>query len=109
MNWVIQMPTPAPSNNSTGTSSESESTEANNSSGRRWFHEVNPNFTEKQLGGKRNLVRCINFVQHQSFVFLELADEFLAIYEKCPDKIKKKLVYQNERVSILVYCFNRYL
>ncbi|CAF2833960.1 unnamed protein product [Rotaria sp. Silwood2] len=26
-----------------------------------------------------------------------LADEFLAIYEKCPDKIKRKLVYQNER------------
>ncbi len=37
------------------------------------------------------------------FVFssLELADEFLQIYEKCPDKIKKKLVYQNERVWIL--------
>jgi len=31
-------------------------------------------------------------------IYLELADEFLAIYEKCPDKIKRKLVYQNERV-----------
>ena len=35
------------------------------------------------------------------YYFIDLADEFLAIYEKCPDRIKKKLVYQNERVSYL--------
>ena len=39
------------------------------------------------------------------FDSLELADEFLAIYEKCPDKIKRKLVYQNERVCSFVSFF----
>ncbi len=37
------------------------------------------------------------------FYALELADEFLAIYEKCPDKIKRKLVYQNERVGFILF------
>ncbi|CAF1426966.1 unnamed protein product [Rotaria magnacalcarata] len=73
--WLkIEIPSPAPV---ATPRNGSESTGTENTSNKRWFHLVNEAFTEKQLG--------------------ELADEFLAIYEKCPDKIKKKLVYQNER------------
>ncbi|CAF1111206.1 unnamed protein product [Rotaria sordida] len=73
--WLkIEIPSPAPV---TTARNGSDSTITENTSNKRWFHLVNESFTEKQLG--------------------ELADEFLAIYEKCPDKIKRKLVYQNER------------
>ncbi|CAF0984820.1 unnamed protein product [Didymodactylos carnosus] len=47
------------------------------SENKQWFQLVNELFTEKQLS--------------------DLSEEFLHIYEKCPEKIKKKLVYQNER------------
>lgn len=70
--WLkIEIPSPATPN----TGADGNVTE--DTTNKRWFHLVNEIFTEKQLG--------------------ELADEFLAIYEKCPDKIKRKLVYQNER------------
>jgi cyclin T len=73
--WLkIEIPSPA----STATPvNGSDNTVTEGTPNKRWFHLVNESFTEKQLG--------------------ELADEFLAIYEKCPDKIKRKLVYQNER------------
>ncbi|CAF3923444.1 unnamed protein product [Rotaria sp. Silwood2] len=73
--WLkIEIPSPAPV---TTPRNGSDGTVTENTSNKRWFHLVNESFTEKQLG--------------------DLADEFLAIYEKCPDKIKRKLVYQNER------------
>ncbi|CAF0980993.1 unnamed protein product [Rotaria sp. Silwood1] len=67
--WLkIEIPSPAPI---TTPRNGSDSTTTENTSNKRWFHLVNESFTEKQLG--------------------DLADEFLAIYEKCPDKIKRKL------------------
>lgn len=45
--------------------------------------------------------RIFSSAEKSIFDCLELADEFLAIYEKCPDKIKRKLVYQSERVRSL--------
>jgi len=73
--WLkIEIPSPAAA---TTPSNGSDNTVTENTPNKRWFHLVNESFTERQLG--------------------ELADEFLAIYEKCPDKIKRKLVYQNER------------
>ncbi|CAF0722393.1 unnamed protein product [Adineta ricciae] len=75
--WLkIEIPSP-PASTTGATTNGSDTTVAENAPNKRWFHTVNETFTEKQLG--------------------ELADEFLAIYEKCPDKIKKKLVYQSER------------
>ncbi|CAF1456741.1 unnamed protein product [Adineta steineri] len=75
--WLkIEIPPPA---STTATINGSDTAVTENTSNKRWFHLVNESFSEKQLG--------------------ELADEFLAIYEKCPEKIKKKLVYQSERQS----------
>ncbi|UJR21519.1 hypothetical protein I4U23_024604 [Adineta vaga] len=75
--WLkIEIPSP-PTSSQGSTTNESDTTVTESTPNKRWFHFVNESFTEKQLG--------------------ELADEFLAIYAKCPEKIKKKLVYQNER------------